>query len=73
MTDSFSLPIIRDIMGIIRAIRAAIRKVTFKLVRLKTSPIIGGPMVMPNIIMVPCMDIKLARCSKGVMLAAMTR
>jgi hypothetical protein len=60
------------IMGIIRANTAETRKTTFKLVRLKTRLIIGGPMVIPTMIMVPCTDIKLARCSRGTIDVAMT-
>ena len=73
VADSFSLPIITAITGTTRATGIATRKVIFRLVRLKTSPIIGGPMVIPSIIIVPCMDIKLARYSKGATPAAMTR
>ena len=67
------MPIIAAIIGIIRAIRAAIKKVTFRLVRLKTRPIKRGPMVIPKGVMVPCMAMKPARCSKGATPAAMKR
>ncbi len=73
MADSLSLPIIKAIRGIIRAIGAAIRKVVLTLVRLKISPIMGGPMVIPSVIMVPYMALKPARCSKGATDVAMTR
>ena len=59
-------------MGIIRAIRAAVRKVTLRLVKLKTSPIISGPIAIPKLRMIPWMAIKPARCSKGVTPTAMT-
>lgn len=73
LADSFPVPIIAAIIGIIRAIRAAITKVTFRPVKLKARPIMRGPMVMPNGIMVLCMAIKPARCSKGATPAAMIR
>ena len=63
---------IAAIMGIIKEITAAIRKTIFKLVRLKTRLIIGGPMVIPTMIMVPCTAIKLARCSRGTKDVTMT-
>ena len=61
------------ITGTTRATGTATKKVVFRLVRLKTNPIIGGPMVIPSIIIVPCKDIKLARYSIGATPAAMTR
>ena len=60
-------------IGIIRAITPAIIKVVCRLVRIKTSPIIRGPMVIPNEIMALCMAMKPARCSKGATPAAMAR
>jgi len=61
------------IMGIIRAIGAAIKKVTFRSVRVKASPIIRGAVVIPSRTIVRCIPIKPARCSKGATDTAMIR